>query len=78
MDTLLLTVGTLAGVAYAVLGVQALKHLPSATEVDRTVGWSLWWCAERDRYTQEGKRLCTHGSIAFVVALAAWLTWAIQ
>jgi len=68
--------GTVAGLIYAALGVLALKHLPNATESDKTVGWSLWWFAERSRYTPAGQRLCNFGAVAAAVSVIAWLAWA--
>ena len=55
------------GLYYIFLGIAALKYLPNATEVDRVVGWTLWWFTERDRYEDEGKRLCTRGRIVFAI-----------
>jgi hypothetical protein len=71
----LAVIGSLAGIAYAGLGIAALRHLPSADSTDRVFGWSLWWFAESSRYTAEGKALCRKGAIAFAVALASWLAW---
>jgi len=76
LSIVLALLGTSAGVVYAALGHMALRHLREATEVDRAVGWSLWWFAERDRYNPEGQRLCRLGLIAFVVGTASWLAWA--
>lgn len=69
--------GTSAGGIYAALGLVAHRHLRASAEVDRVVGWSLWWFAERDRYNAEGQRLCRLGLIAFVVGAASWLAWAL-
>ena len=71
----LAVIGSLAGIAYAALGVAALKHLPHADSSDRVFGWSLWWFAESSRYTAQGQALCRKGGIAFAVALVSWLAW---
>jgi hypothetical protein len=77
MSLVLLVLGSIAGLAWAVLGVCALKYLPSASEDDRTYGWSLWWFVDGARYVGRGKRLCQLGWLAFIVALASWLGWAL-
>ena len=69
----LASIGTAAGIAYSVLGVIALKHLFGATGTDRTVGWSLWWWAERNRYTAEGQKLCRIGGALFLLGGLCWL-----
>ena len=66
-------VGSFAGIAYAALGIAALKHLPRADETDRTVGWSLWWFLEYRRYTPDGQRLCIRGAALFATGAACWL-----
>lgn len=65
--------GTLSGVAYAVLGVVAMKHLTEPTEADRAVGWALWWFAEPTRYSPEGRRLCWAGGLLFAAGALCWL-----
>lgn len=64
--------GSVCGVAYAVLGIFALKHLPDADELDRTVGWTLWWWLERNRCSPEGKKLCNVGAVLMVLAMFFW------
>ncbi len=76
MQTLLGVLGAVAGLIYASLGIIALRHLPDATEVDKTVGWTLWWFVERRRYTPAGQRLCTYGAITAMAATGCWLAWA--
>jgi hypothetical protein len=65
--------GSLAGVAYAILGVVALKHLAEPTQLDRNVGWSLWWFVEERRYANEGRRLCRFGGVLFSLGALSWL-----
>jgi hypothetical protein len=65
--------GTISGLVYSFLGISALKHLSRATEIDRTVGWSLWWWLEAKRYDEEGQRLCRVGSWVFTVGAVSWL-----
>lgn len=57
-----------AGLYYCALGLAAIKHLPSATEQDRVVGWTLWWFLESDRYDEQGKNLCRRGANVFALA----------
>lgn len=66
-------VGTLAGIWSCVLGIQALKHLPDAAEIDRVAAWSALWWLDQERYTDEGRRLCSKGFMAFIVGGASWL-----
>jgi len=70
---LLALAGSAAGLAYAVLGITALRHLPGATQADRAVGWSLWWWSEAERYDDEGKRLCRRGGLLFGAAALCWV-----
>lgn len=64
--------GSICGIAYAVLGIFALKHLPDADELDRTVGWTLWWWLDRNRYSPAGKKLCNLGAVLMVLAMFFW------
>jgi hypothetical protein len=61
------------GLWYAWLGIKALQHLDSATEVDKTVGWSLWWCFDVSRYDDAGKQLCKRGQVAASLAVVLWI-----
>lgn len=65
--------GTLGGFVYAGTGLAALKYLSGSNEVDRTVGWTLWWWAASDRYDAEGKRLCRRGAWLFWFAAVCWI-----
>jgi hypothetical protein len=67
---LLVAASVAAGIYCCALGIAALKHLPDSTEVDRVVGWSLWWFLESDRYDDTGRRLCKRGGTVFAMALA--------
>jgi hypothetical protein len=75
IQIVLAVVGTGAGVSSAVLGITALKHLENADEVDKTVGWSLWWFTDGDRYNAKGKQLCKVGGIMFATGVASWLAF---
>ncbi len=77
LSLVLLLLGSIAGFAWAILGICALKYLPSASEHDRVYGWSLWWFVGESRYVGRGKHLCQLGWLAFIVALASWLGWAL-
>jgi hypothetical protein len=65
--------GSVAGIAYALLGLSALRHLANTTESEKAVGWSLWWFLEYRRYTPEGQRLCVRGGALFALGAACWL-----
>lgn len=67
------TVGTLAGLYLCGLGIAALKYLPNLSEVNRTVGWTLWWWLDWKRYEEEGRKLCRKGGWVFILAIACWL-----
>ena len=64
--------GTLAGIWSCVLGVHALKYLPKTTEADRIAVWSLYWWLDHERYTEEGRRLCSKGCWAFIIGALSW------
>ena len=66
---LLVAASCVLGAYYCALGITALKHLPEATQIDRVVGWTLWWFLDADRYDIEGKLLCRRGARVFA---AAW------
>lgn len=67
-----IVVGIACGLAYAALGITAIKHMPYPKYFDKYVGWSLWWFLERDKYGDGGKKYCTIGTI---VAFAGWASW---
>jgi hypothetical protein len=72
-------VASCLGIWYAWLGITALRHLSGASEVDKTVGWSLWWCLDISRYDDVGKRICKHGQIAALLAIVLWIvTYSLQ
>lgn len=58
---LLIGASVMAGL-YSYLGLVALKHLRDATDIEKTVGWTLWWFLEVDRYDEVGKKICRRGS----------------
>lgn len=69
-------VGVLAtgfGIYYAVLGIKAIKYLRDADEVDKAVGWTLWWCVDSGRYSDEGRLLCKKGFLVALVSIVLWI-----
>jgi hypothetical protein len=66
-------IGTLAGLAWAGLGISALRYMENADEHDRVYGWTLWWFVSEQRYSEPGRRLCQFGWAAFAIGLASWL-----
>lgn len=73
LAVVLASVGTVAGLAYSILGILALKHLPDADETDRVAGWTLWWWLDGERYDPEGQRLCKLGGWVLGVGAVCWL-----
>ena len=67
---LLVAASIAASFYYCALGISALRHLPKSTEIDRVVGWTLWWFLGESRYDEEGKRLCRRGGVVFAIAWA--------
>lgn len=71
-------VGTACGIAYAVLGLRAIRHIRpelGPTDIDRYVGWTLWWCLEWRRYTEVGRRLCFVGGLVLLLGATSWIAW---
>ena len=61
------------GIFYALLGLAALKYLPNAGEIDKAAGWTLWWCLDAGRYTEEGQKLCKKGQLVALATIALWI-----
>lgn len=64
---------TALGIWYAVLGLSAIKHLRDVDQIDKVIGWSLWWCFDESRYSEEGRKLCKLGQILASVAVVLWV-----
>ena len=72
-------VGTILGLTYAILGMRAVQHLHHADQIDRAVGWSLWWCFDAARYDDEGQRMCKQGQVLAFLAAGFWIAaYAVQ
>lgn len=65
--------GAILGIWYAALGIRAVQHLHQADEVDKAIGWSLWWCLDLGRYDEDGRRLCKQGQALAFTAAALWI-----
>ena len=64
------------GMAYTVLGLKANDHLnEKAFTSDRSVGWLFWWSFSKDKYDDEGKRLCVQGQMLALVLFAFYAAW---
>jgi len=73
---ILLIASAAFGVAYTMLGLKANDHLnEKASKSDRSVGWLFWWSFSKDKYNEEGKRLCAQGQMLALVLLALYATW---
>lgn len=66
-------IATALGLYYAALGISAIKYLHAADQVDRAIGWSLWWCLDQGRYTDDGKALCKRGLVVAFSSIALWI-----
>jgi len=73
---ILLIASVAFGVAYTVLGLKATDHLKlKASNSDRSIGWFFWWSFSKDKYDEEGKRLCAQGQMLALVLLALYVVW---
>jgi hypothetical protein len=73
---ILLTASVVLGGAYTVLGLRAGDHLnEKASNSDRSIGWLFWWSFSKDKYDDEGKKLCTQGQMLAYVLLALYGAW---
>ena len=74
MNTQLLLgmIASILGIWYSVLGFKAIHFLQNSDAQDRSVGWSLWWCLDGDRYDMPGKRLFTRGQLLATASLVIW------
>jgi hypothetical protein len=67
-------VASLLGIYYAALGFSAVKYLRSADQIDKAVGWTLWWAFDTKRYAEEGRKLCKRGQVAALTSIALWIS----
>jgi endonuclease YncB( thermonuclease family) len=62
--------------AYTMLGSKANDHLNEKTSnSNRSIGWLFWWSFSKDKYDEEGKRLCARGQKVALVLLALYAAW---
>jgi len=73
---ILLIASVIFGVTYTVFGLQANAHLnEKASDSDRSIGWLFWWSFAKDKYDEEGKKLCSQGQVLALVILALYPAW---
>ena len=73
---ILLSASVVFGVTYTVLGLKANDHLnEKASSSDRSIGWLFWWSFSKDKYDEEGKRLCAQGQMLALVLLVLHVVW---
>lgn len=73
---ILLVASVVIGVTYTILGLQARDHLnDNASSSDRSVGWLFWWSFGKEKYDQEGQRLCTLGQVLAYLLIAMYAAW---
>ena len=73
---ILLIASVVFGVAYTTLGLRAGDHFnEKASSSDRSIGWLFWWSFSKDKYNDEGKKLCARGQMLAFVLLALYAAW---
>jgi len=73
---ILLIASAVFGVTYVVLGLKASDHLnEKASASDRSIGWLFWWSFSKDKYDEEGRRLCVRGQMLALVLFALYAAW---
>ncbi len=76
--SILMILGIICGIAYAILGIAADKPMNNPTYFDKNIGWSLWWFLERRKYNEQGKQYCNIGVILAVTGAASWMLYFIN
>lgn len=72
----LLVASLTLGLSYMMLGFKARSHLnDDASESERSIGWLFWWSFAKDKYDDEGKRLCRQGQALACAILALYAAW---
>ena len=57
-------------------GQQGQGHLnEKASNSHRSIGWLFWWSFSKDKYDEEGTRLCAQGQMLALVLLAIYAAW---
>lgn len=73
---LLIVASVAIGVTYTILGLQARDHLnKSARDTDRSVGWLFWWSFSKEKYDEEGQRLCGVGQVLAYLLIVMYGAW---
>ncbi|MET3915655.1 hypothetical protein ABID97_002437 [Variovorax sp. OAS795] len=73
---ILLIASVAVGATYTVLGLKANDYLnEKASSLDRSIGWIFWWSFSKDKYNEEGKRLCAHGQVLALAIFALYAGW---
>jgi hypothetical protein len=73
---ILLVASVVFGIAYTMLGLQANDHLNENTsKSDRSIGWLFWWSFSKDKYDEQGKKLCAKGQILAYLLLSLYVAW---
>ncbi|TFY99067.1 hypothetical protein [Ramlibacter humi] len=74
--SVLLIASLVLGVSYTALGWSARKHLREGTsEADRSIGWLFWWSFAKEKYDDEGKRVCDKGQLLAFGLVALYAAW---
>jgi type IV secretory pathway TraG/TraD family ATPase VirD4 len=73
---ILLIASVILGVAYTVLGLQANDHLnENNSKTERSIGWLFWWSFSKEKYDEEGRKLCAQGQLLAFALLALYAGW---
>ncbi len=78
-NLLILSLATVSGIAYWVLGLLASSHFEktATSSSDRFLSSGMLWSLASNRYNDQGKKLCQTGNVVMVISIALWVTWAI-
>ena len=71
--------GTVAGLAYAVLGLNASGHLLDEAErksPDRFLMSGLSWSLSTSKFEAEGRSMARKANVALAIGTFAWVAWA--
>ena len=66
--------GIFSGIVYSILGILAVRYIDNPKYTEKYINWSLWWCLDRNRYSERGKIYC---NIGFFIALIGIFSWVI-
>lgn len=79
MSLWLFFVGTILSLAYAILGIFAIRHIEDKKERDASrFSWAFWWWVNQKKYDPKGKRMCNIGLAIFIAMIITWFNFFIK